>query len=328
MRRTTVGAITLASALLPMTAVAAAPAPAHFDRGPATIALPDGWQPEGITTDGKKLYVGSLADGAIWKTDPTTGHGGMLARGKEGRVAVGVDYDRRRDVLWVAGGPTGQVRVHDADTGRVLTSYDFADKERFLNDVTVTRRAALVTDSMNQELAVIPFRRGHHHHKHGHQHGHQHGHGHAWLPPSRTAEVLPLTGDLVYTDGFNLNGIVQVKHRVVAVQSNTGLLFRINPRTGVTHQVDLGATLLTNGDGLEARGRNLFVVRNQDNLIAWLRLDDRARSGRQVAELTNDTLDVPATVALARGSLWAANARFTTEPTPDTPYWISRVSLR
>jgi sugar lactone lactonase YvrE len=315
MRRTTVGAITLAAALIPATAVAAAPA--HTDRAPDTIALPDGWQPEGITTDRKSLYVGSLADGAIWKADPTTGKGRVLARGRDGRVAVGVDYDRKRELLWVAGGPTAEVRAHDADTGKVLARYDFSGKERFLNDVTVTRYAVLVTDSMNQELAVIPF--GRHHHKSGHP-GDR-------LPPERAATLLPLTGDLVYTDGFNLNGIVKVRHQVVAVQSNTGLLFRINPRTGGTRQVDLGDTVLTNGDGLEAKGCNLFVVRNQDNLIAWLKIGHKARSGRQVAELTNDTLDVPATVALARGSLWAANARFTTEPTPETPYWISRVSL-
>jgi hypothetical protein len=115
---------------------------------------------------------------------------------------------------------------------------------------------------------------------------------------------------------------------VVAVQSNTGLLFRINPRTGTTRQVDLGGTLVTNGDGLEARGRHLFVVRNQDNLVAWLTLDRRARSGSLVAELTSPTFDVPATAALVGRSLWAANARFTTEPTAQTPYWLSRVTLR
>lgn len=318
MRRTTLGAIALATALVPLTAIGAPQAPAHQDRSRDIIALPDGWQPEGVTTDGKKLYVGSLADGAIWKASPKTGRGHVLARGKQGRVAVGVDYDRRRDVLWVAGGPTAEVRVHDADTGKVLARYDFSGKDRFLNDVTVTRRAALVTDSMNQELAVIPFGK----------HVHKQRHHHLSLPAAKHARLLPLTGDLVYTEGFNLNGIVKVKHAIVAVQSNTGLLFRINPRSGATRQVDLGATLLTNGDGLEAHGRNLFVVRNQDNVIAWLKMGHQARSGRQVAELTNDTLDVPATVALVRSSLWAANARFTTEPTPETPYWISRVSLR
>jgi hypothetical protein len=38
-------------------------------------------------------------------------------------------------------------------------------------------------------------------------------------------------------------------------------------------------------------------------------------------------LDVPTTVAFVAGSLWAANARFSTTPEPDTPYWITRIPL-
>jgi hypothetical protein len=37
--------------------------------------------------------------------------------------------------------------------------------------------------------------------------------------------------------------------------------------------------------------------------------------------------DVPTTLAFAGGSLWAVNARFTTSPTPATPYWITRVPI-
>ena len=92
-----------------------------------------------------------------------------------------MDYDRKRDLLWVAGGPTGMVRAQDADTGKVVREYDFSDKSRFLNDLTVTRRAVLVTDSFNQELAVIPF-----HRKHGHDSS-QHRNG---LPPAGAGTVL------------------------------------------------------------------------------------------------------------------------------------------
>ena len=51
-----------AALLLPAIALAQAP-----DR----IDLPAGWQPEGITTDGTSLFAGSLANGAIWKGDPS-----------------------------------------------------------------------------------------------------------------------------------------------------------------------------------------------------------------------------------------------------------------
>ncbi len=273
------------------------------------IELPDGWQPEGITTDGRALYLGSLADGALWKADPRSGRGRLLAAGAEGRVAVGVEYDRRRDLVWVAGGPTAVVRAHDADSGRAVRSYEFPG-ERFLNDLVVTRHGVFATDSMNQELLVVPLRKG------------------KWLPPKRAAHVLPLTGELEYVEGFNLNGIVRHQGRLLAVQSNTGLLFRINPWTGRTRTVDLGGYLLSNGDGLEVRRSRLFVVRNTDNLIAVVLLSRWARSGRVVAERTSADFDVPATAALVGRSLWAVNARFNTPPEPDTEYWITRLPLR
>lgn len=280
--------------------------------GPDTIDLPNGWQPEGITTDGKSLYVGSLVDGAILKVNSKSGASTLLAEGAEGRVAVGVDYDKRRDLLWIAGGPTNEVRAQDADTGKVVATYAFpSETARFFNDIVVTREGVFVTDSSNQELAVIPL-------KHG---------GHDGLPSADKAFTLPLTGDLVYTEGFNLNGIVADHHSLLAVQSNTGLLFRIDPKSGDTEQVDLGGYLVTNGDGLELDGSRLFVVRNQDNLVAVVKLKHHGERGKVVKEVTDDDLDVPSTAAFARGSLWAVNARFNTTPEADTPYWIARLDV-
>ena len=111
-----VGAVALLTALSPLPRQHT---PHTITRTPDQIDLPNGWQPEGITTDGKRLYAGSLADGAIWVANAKTGNGRLLAAGRDGRVAVGVDYDRKRDLIWVAGGPTGKVRAQDADTGKV-----------------------------------------------------------------------------------------------------------------------------------------------------------------------------------------------------------------
>ncbi len=307
--------VALAAVLLMASVVQAASlAPADAGRGhghsavPDRIELPDGWRPEGITTDGRRLYVGSLADGAIWVADPRSGDGEVLAEGSAGRVAVGVDYDRRRDVLWVAGGATGEVRAHDADTGAVLATYAFPSPDatpRFLNDVVVTRRAVYVTDSRHAELAVVPLGRR-----------------------AAAARVLPLTGDLVLQEGNNLNGIVELDHWLVAVQSNAGKLLRISPRTGDTKQIDLGGASLVNGDGPEPGGHGVYVLRNRDNLVVPVRLHRRATEGTAGAAITDPGLDVPSTGARLHHSLYAVNARFTTPPTPTTPYWITRVDLR
>ena len=71
---------------------------------PTRIDLPDGFQPEGITTGfHARLFVGSLANGAIWRGSARTGEGDILVEGVTGRVAVGMHVDWRGR-LWVAGG--------------------------------------------------------------------------------------------------------------------------------------------------------------------------------------------------------------------------------
>jgi hypothetical protein len=275
---------------------------------PTRIDLPDGFAPEGITTGrGTTVYVGSLADGAIWQADVRTGDGSILVPGVAGRVAVGVEYDAARQVLWVAGGATGTVRAYDTRTGDLLATYTF--DAGFLNDLVVTRDAVYATDSMVPQLAVVPLS------------GNE-------LPGPEAATTLPLTGDLQYIEGFNANGIVAERGFLLVVQSNTGLLFRVEPSTGKTVQVDLGGYLLTNGDGLELRGSRLFVVRNMDNLVAEIRLGHHLTSGTLVRELTSPGFDVPTTATFAAGRLWAVNARFSTPPTPTTEYWITQVPRR
>ena len=296
--------------LLVLTAVALLPGTAGAGAFPDTIRLPDGWQPEGIAAGrGTSLYVGSLATGAVWKADARTGTGEVVVPGQEGRVAVGIKVDRRNR-LFVAGGPTGQAYVYDARTGAELAAYQLAPAgPSFVNDVVVTREAAYFTDSLNQQLYVVPLGPG------------------GRLPAQDAVRTLLLTGELVYETGFNLNGIVAAKggRVLLAVQSNTGLLFRIDPGTGVTSLVDLGGASLTNGDGLLLRGRTLYVVRNRLNEIAVVRLDGRLTSGRLVDTLTDPDFDVPTTIAFQAGRLYAVNARFGTPPEPDTRYDIVRV---
>jgi len=45
---------------------------------------------------------------------------------------------------------------------------------------------------------------------------------------------LPLTGEIVYGEGINANGIYRTPdgRALLVVQSNTGLLFRVDPGSG------------------------------------------------------------------------------------------------
>ena len=80
---------------------------------------------------------------------------------------------------------------------------------------------------------------------------------------------------------------------LLAVQSNTGKLFRINPRTGVTREVDLGGASLTNGDGLLLAGRVLFVVQNRLNQIDVVKLTRSLDRGRVVTDAHRPRLRRP-----------------------------------
>jgi sugar lactone lactonase YvrE len=64
------------------------------------------------------------------------------------------------------------------------------------------------------------------------------------------------------------------------IQSNTDRLFRVDPASGVTTRVDLGADAVPNGDGMLLSGRTLYVVQNQLNQVAVVRLDHRGTRGR------------------------------------------------
>ena len=137
--------------------------------------------------------------------------------------------------------------------------------------------------------------------------------------------MVPLSGDFQLVQGFNLNGIEATHRQLISVQSATGKLFWIDPRSGVTREIDLGGVALTNGDGLLLKGRTLYVVRNQDNEIAVLRLSHRLESAQLTRTITDPAFDVPTTVDDFGRYLYVVNARFRTPPTPDTKYNVVRV---
>jgi sugar lactone lactonase YvrE len=306
------GAVLTLTAVLVVPIAGSAPAsaepvqsePAHArDYFPHTIALPDGFQPEGIAIGALPYaFFGSRATGAIYRASLATGEGTVINAGP-GTPSLGMKVDNRGR-LFVAGGSGGDGRVVNAVTGELLASYRFTTSPSFVNDVVLTPGAAWFTDSTNPFLYRVPLDSA------------------GWLPAPDEVTRLPLTGDIVYGAGINANGIARTPDGkgLLIVQSNTGKLFRVDPATGVTRTVDLGGELLTNGDGLLLDGHMLYVVQNRLNRVAVFRLDDDGAQGRLVTRLTDPGFDVPTTVAAYGERLYLPNARFTTMPTPTTPY--------
>jgi hypothetical protein len=289
-------ALVLALAAVAGPAAAAAPFPSR-------ITLPPSWMPEGITAgDGNTIYVGSLAGGGVWAGDVRTGIGDILVPAWGG-AATGVEYDAEGNRLWVAGGPTGTVRVYDASTGALLRHYTFSPAG-FLNDLVVTDDAVYVTDSFNAWLDVIPLGPN------------------GELPATDDVTTLPLTGIVFEPGRFNANGIVAARGWLIVVDSFAGGLFRVNPTTGVATEIETGGASVANGDGLELRGSTLYVVRNANQLVEVFRLGAGLASATPLGQLTSADLSVPTTGAVQAGRLWVVNARF---GIPTTDYWVSQL---
>ena len=295
--------IVLAAALLAQAAFAA-------QSFPPSISLPDGWGPEGIVAGrGPVIYSGSLVDGAIYAADARTGRGQVLVPGQVGRVAVGLAFDRRSNYLFAAGGPTGGASVYDAATGAHIATFQFTSGPRFINDVVVTRSAAYFTNSSAPVLYRLPLGQG------------------GSVSPATPVETIPLSGDYKQVPGFNANGIVATADgaALIVVHSALGVLYRVDPATGVATLIDLDGASLSNGDGMLLEGNTLYVVRNRLNRIEVIDLEPDLSAGTVVETITSPEFAVPTTITRVGRALYVVNARFGTPPTPDTPYSIIRV---
>ena len=204
-------------------------------------------------------------------------------------------YDAATKRLYVAGGQTGDLTVYDTRGGQVLYTAD-TGPGRLINDVKVTRRAAYSTDSTRREVLVVPLsKRG-------------------ALPKTGEYEVLTLKRDYVQPVGFGLNGIRDLPNGDLLVVSG-GVLYVVDPRSGEADRLEQTGRALTGGDGLELRGRALYVVNGYGgDEVVQLRLDRRYTSTSVTTILDEDDttsdLDRPTTGALISGDLYVVNGRF------------------
>ena len=281
--------------------VTAAAAAVNF---PDVIQLPNGWRPEGIEAGRQHtLYVGSIPTGAVRQIDARTGESFTLVQPTAGRSATGLEYDAKNERLFVSGGGTGAAYVYDATTGAPIADYVLSpEAPRFINDNVLTKDAVYFTESQQPWFYRLPLG------------------FHRALPSRTEVQTIPLSGDYVHQPGVNnLNGIVATPNgkTLIAVQSSTASLLRIDPRTGVADKIELANGDAANGDGLLLQGHTLFVVQNRLNRVAVVKLAQDLGSGTIVGHLTHPAFRVPTTIDKQSGRLYLPNARFGV-PNPDT----------
>lgn len=117
---------------------------------------------------------------------------------------------------------------------------------------------------------------------------------------------------------------------LIAVQSNTGKLFRIATQSKEIVEIDLaGGDRMTFGDGLLLDGQTLWVVRNSIALIVRLRLTADYTSGQQAGSFTDAAFAFPTTIALAGDRLLVINSQFNRRGSndPQLPFTVASVPL-
>jgi sugar lactone lactonase YvrE len=318
----------LIAAAVTLCAAVAVPAVAHQGKGkqkghkPDVIALPNGFQPEGITTAKRHtFFVGSRDNGAIYRGSLRTGEGAILVPGAtpsvpdDDRGATGLKVDRFGR-LFASGADSHVIRVYDARTGAEIRNYPVAESG-FINDVIVTKRGAYFTDSNNARLYHIPFGK-----------------------KGALGELVTITlaGEYVNGAGFNANGIESARggKSLIVVKSNTGELFDVDAATGVAKRITVtgGDGELVNADGIMRKGRKLYVVENRDDgngaaagvgVISVVKLSRDLSRGVIARTITDAKFDVPTTIARSGGRNYVVNAKFNTAPTPLTPYEVVKV---
>ena len=279
---------------------------ASADSFPEVIPLPNGFAPEGIASGkGTTFYVGSIPTGAVYRGDFRTGEGDVLVDPQAGRSAIGLKYDPRSGLLFVAGGMTGYAYVYDAESGENHAEIQLSTAPSFINDVTLTQNAAFFTNSFQAVIHRLALSRN--------------------GIPTSDVETIPLGGEYQFTPGaFNANGIAATPNgkTLIIVNSTEGALYRVNPETGHAVRIDLDGGSVPFGDGILLRGKTLYVVQNQLNQVAVVELRSDFREGTIVDTISSPLFRVPTTIAGFGDSLYVVNARFGTPVTPDTEYEV------
>lgn len=275
--------------------------------------------PEGIAFDARSgnAYVGSSSEGHLYRIAPGAQKAEMFqaggSPGRQGAFGMKVDAQGR---LWVAGGPFNTVAVLDLQRAATLVVVQGPPgPQGFLNDLVLTASHAYVTDSFRPVLWRIATAPG---------------------APAALEPWLDLSSSPVryVPNQINLNGIVASADGrwLLAVQSATGQLWRIDTGTRAVTEVDTGgaSTGLKNSDGLLLAGSDtLYLVRNRDNEIVRLALEPGWTRGHPVQRLHDARFKFPTTAALVNGRMWVVNAQLNKQkdPPPLLPFEVLALEL-
>ena len=275
--------------------------------------------PEGLGYDSEtgNFYTGSVTDGTIVRGNVQDPQAQVFSpAGADGRTsALGMRTDHSR--LYVAGGSTGTVWIYDKSSATFLgkVANGLPSTGTTLNDLAVTRAGVFVTDSLAPALWRLT------------------------LGPDGKPSLekwLDFTGTVFhYTTGFNADGIQATPdgRYLIVGALNTGKLYRITIATKTVVEINTGGADLTNADGIELAGHDLYVARNSNNLIVTLEMADDWASAEVDTITTSPRFDFAVAVAAVGSRLLVLNSQFEhlgfgggTPSPPTLPFTIASIT--
>ena len=224
---------------------------------------------------------------------------------------MGLAYDRRTDLLYVAGHESGNGLVYDGLTGEVVANVQFTtDPKGLVNDVALANDVVYFTDSNLPHVYQLPLVPESH------------------LPDPSASQTISLTGDFEYMPGgINGNGIVASDDstKLIIAHTDLGKLYTVDAATGEATELALDGETEIYHDGLVLVGDTLYVV-NYNDKVYVVELNPEWTSGKLVLEplpIPNGR-PRPRLRSMAMRSTWSMRAG-TQSRRLETEFWLTQV---
>ncbi|MEV4056604.1 hypothetical protein AB0J55_35825 [Amycolatopsis sp. NPDC049688] len=264
------------------------------------IVLPGATSAEGITAaGGGTYYTGDLIAGTIFRENLGRGTAERFIEAPPGQMAAGVDFDRRHDLLFVAGAIGGKAYVYDVRTKAKVADYTFGDPQTsYVNDVVVTPQGAWFTDSYHPQLFFVPVVGGR----------------------LGTPRTLPLSGPGAggSPGDFFMNDIIATPSgdTLLVAATTPGKVYTIDPRTGVSSEIaGVNAPSVVS---LVLEGNRLWAVQLDDKITRWC-LDGDLSHGTADGTITDPLFDQPVSAIKVGNRLAVVNSHIYSGYPPTSP---------
>jgi sugar lactone lactonase YvrE len=247
--------------------------------------------PESVGVDPASgdAYVGSLADGALYRlTGDAEVEVWSPAGADERKSVAGVKVDSQGR-LWAAGGYEGTLHVYELASRALIARLDVGARPSCVNDIAFGPAGeAYVTDSLISLLFRVA------------------------AEPLAIEPCVDLAEQGVpWAEGLNFNGMVLTPDRrhLVACQTNLGRLWQISVKTGQLKEVALDGGPLQHCDGMALSESTLYVAINARDQIAVVELEKDGAAGTVGTILRSDALLFPTAVAVRDERLFVVNSQ-------------------